>query len=86
MNIPPVNLSEGEVNFGFVTSRGPARGPREDLILYSAQASFAWPRVDLLKYIMVAAMFGFSSSSFKKSAGSLSLAGEASLVCIFRRT
>ena len=31
---------------------------------------------------MVAALFGFSSSNFTKSAGSLSLAGEASLVSI----
>ena len=51
---------------------------------YSAQASFAWPRVDLAGHFGATTfgLFGLYPSSLSKSAGFVSLAGKVSLVSI----
>ena len=67
--------------------RCPERSPqdsRDEFFLYSAQASFSWPRVDLARLLRRA----YSRSvwiiflSLSKSVGFVSLSGKASLVSI----
>ena len=67
--------------------RSPGRSPRDSrdgVFLYSAQASFSWPRVDLARLLRRA----YSRSvwiiffEFVKSVGFVSLSGKASLVSI----
>ena len=62
--------------------RSPERSPqdyRDGNFLYSVQASFSWPRVDL-------GLFGSYPSSLSKSAGFVSLSGKASSVSISAAT
>ena len=59
--------------------------PRDGIFLYSAQASFSWPRVDLarlLRRAYILSLFGLYPSSLSKSVGFVSLSGKASLVSI----
>ena len=67
--------------------RSPERSPqdsRDGIFLYSAQASFSWPRVDLARLLRRA----YSRSvwiiffEFAKSVGLVSLSGKVSLVSI----
>ena len=67
--------------------RVPERSPqdsRDGFFLYSAQASFSWPRVDLARLLRRAysRLFGLHPSSLSKSVGFFSLSGKASLVSI----
>ena len=70
-----------EANFGQAMYRSLERSTQDNtwdgFDLYSAQASFAWPRVDL-----ALSLFGSYPSSLSKSSGFVSLSGEASLVFI----
>ena len=52
--------------------------------LYSAQASFSWPRVDLAGCFgeHILGLFGLYPSSLSKSVGFVSLSGKVSLVSI----
>ena len=58
--------------------------PWDGIFLYSAQASFSWPRVDLARLLRRAysRSVGLYSSSLSKSVGFVSLSGKASLVSI----
>ena len=57
---------------------------RDGIFLYSAQASFSWPRVDLARLLRRAysRCVWLYSSSLSKSVGFVSLSGKASLVSI----
>ena len=56
---------------------------RDGIFLYSAQASFSWPRVDLARLLRpILGLFGLYPSSLSKSVGFVSLSGKASLVSI----
>ena len=71
--------------------RYPERSPqdsRDDFFLYSAQASFSWPRVDWPGCFgeRILGLFVLYSSSLSKSVGFVSLSGKASLVSISAAT
>ena len=67
---------------------GPQKGhpglPRDGVFLYSSQASFSWPGVDLARLLRWACSrsFGLYPSSLSKSVGLVSLSGKASWVSI----
>ena len=58
---------------------------RDGFFLFSAQASFSWPSVDLARLLRWAYSqpFGLHPSSLSKSAGFVFLSGKASLVSIY---
>ena len=65
----------------------PERSPqdsRDDFFVYSAQASFSWPRVDLARLLRRAysRSVWIYSSSLSKSVGFVSLSGKVLLVSI----
>ena len=68
--------------------RSPERSPqdsRDGFFSYSAQASFSWPCIDLVRLLRQAyilSLFGLYPSSLSKSVGFVSLSGKASLVSI----
>ena len=67
--------------------QSPERSPqdsRDGVFLYSAQASFSWPRVDWTGCFgeHILGLFGLHPSSLSKSVGFVSLSGKASLVSI----
>ena len=77
----------GEGGFGQMKYRSLERSPhdsRDGFFLYSAQASFSWPRVDLARLLRRACSrsFGLYLLSLSKSVGFISLSGKASLVSI----
>ena len=57
---------------------------RDEFFLYSAQASFSWPRVDLARLLRRACSRSFLIIffEFSKSVGFVSVSGKASLVSI----
>ena len=64
----------GEGGFGQMVYRSPERSPqdsRDGFFLYSAQAPFSWPRVDLARPLRRACSrsFGFISFEFVKVCG-----------------
>ena len=77
----------GVANFGKAMYRSLERSiqdTQDGYFLYSAQASFSWPRVDLA-WLLRRAYLGLSGvhpSSLSKSAGFVFLSGKASLVSI----
>ena len=80
-NSPRANVFPArEANFGRAKYRSlemSTQDTQDGFDLYSAKASFAWPQVDL-----ALSLFGSYPSSLSKSAGFVSLSGEASLVYI----
>ena len=76
-------FQQGRLTLGKLYVSVPRKDTQDGFDLYSAQASFAWPQVDLSRPLCTIrfGLFGYISS-LSKSAGFTFRAGKASLVSI----